>query len=193
MTVSEYYKVLGLGTGASKEEIKKAYRKKARAFHPDINPLPEAKDLFIEITEAYEFLLTYREKLENDEEALNQAMEDWRKYRQDRSRKRARVYAQASYPRFKNTNFYKTTRIFDGTTIISSLVVSIMVLLITILGYFYRLRHPIPGVEKPTIIILILFIIFGMTLFIISFIYLKAYFQTSQNHHNGNEKNSKPV
>jgi hypothetical protein len=181
MTVSYYYKVLGLNSDSTVDEIKKAYRKKARECHPDINPSPDAKDLFISITEAYEFLLTYREKISSDEEAFRQAMEDWRKYRQDRSRYRARVYAQASYTRFKNTNFYKTTRIFDGTTIIYALVISILVLAMTVLGYIYRINHPIEGIENPSVAILIAFIIFGMTLFIVSFIYLKAYMQSSKN------------
>jgi hypothetical protein len=180
MTISDYFRELGLNTGASVDEIKKAYRKKARECHPDINHSPEAKDIFIRVTEAYEFLITYREKIANDDEAFQQAINDWRKYRQDRSQYRAKVYARASYSKFKNTNFYKTTRIFDGTTIIASLVVSIMVLVITITGYFYRIHHPLPGIENPTVSILITFIIFGMLLFVISFIYLKAYVESSQ-------------
>jgi hypothetical protein len=182
MTISDYYKVLGLTNGCSVEEIKKAYRKKARECHPDINHDPDAKDMFISITEAYEFLITNFDKISSDEDSYNKAMEDWRKYRQNRSRRKANVYAQASYVRFKNTNFYKTTRIFDGTTIISSLIVSILVLVVTVLGYFYRLRHPLPGIENPSVLILILFLLLGMFLFVVSFIYLKAYVQTSRKH-----------
>jgi hypothetical protein len=180
MTILDYYKVLGIGTGSTVEEIKKAYRKKARECHPDINPSPDAKEVFISVTEAYEFLMTYREKIVSDEEAYKKAMEDWRKYRQNRSRQRAKVYAQASYNRFKNTNFYKTTRIFDGTTIISSLIVSILVLVVTVFGYIYRLHHPLLGVENPTVAVLVLYLLFGMVLFVISFIYLKAYVQSSR-------------
>jgi hypothetical protein len=179
MTISDYFKVLDLNAGATVDEIKKAYRKKARECHPDINPSPDAKEIFIRTTEAYEFLITYQEKISSDEDGFKQAMEDWRKYRQDRSRRRAKVYAQASYTRFKNTSFYKTTRIFDGTTIISSMIVSILVLVITVFGYIYRIHHPIPGIENPTVPILIFFLLFGMVLFIISFIYLKAYVQSS--------------
>ena len=111
MILSDYYHILGLPVNSSVEEIKKAYRQKARMYHPDINPSPDAKDMFIATTEAYEFLMAYSEKVTNDEEAYRQAMEDWRKYRQDRSRQRANAYARASYVRFKNTNFYRNTRI----------------------------------------------------------------------------------
>jgi Mg2+ and Co2+ transporter CorA len=188
MTIHEYYQVLGLKSDSSIEEIKKAYRKKARECHPDINPAPDAKDLFIRLTEAYEFLVTYREKIAASDESFQQAMDDWRKYRQNRSHKRATVYARVPYNKFKNTNFYKTTRIFDGTTIIASMAVSIMVLLVTVFGYIYRIHHPLPGIENPSITSLIVLLMFGMLLFVISFIYLKAYFQSSKKNKSGNEE-----
>ena len=180
MTISEYYKVLGLQSGSKVAEIKKAYRRKARECHPDINHSPDAKELFISATEAYEFLLSYHEKFVSDEEAYSQAMQDWRKYRQNRSQQRAKAYARASFSHFKNTNFYKSTRIFDGTTIISCLVVSIFVLVATVSGYIIRIRHPVPGIERPTVTMLAILIVFGMVLFVISFIYLKVYIQSSQ-------------
>lgn len=51
-----YYDVLGVSPEAEAEEIKKAYRKLAREYHPDINKSPEAEARFKEIAEAYEVL-----------------------------------------------------------------------------------------------------------------------------------------
>lgn len=180
MTLTDYYEILGLPVDSSLEEIKKAYRKKARLYHPDVNPSSSAKDLFISVTEAYEFLIVNHEKIKSDDQAYRKAMEDWRKYRQDRSRKRATAYARTSYATFKNTRFYKTTRIFDGTTIIFSFVISIMVLTYTVYGYIYRLRHPIPDLEKPSVFVFIMLLLMGMIFFVVSFIYLKAYQETSK-------------
>jgi hypothetical protein len=180
MTATDYYEILSIQSNASIDDIKKAYRKKARLYHPDINPAPDAKDHFISITEAYEFLIANHEKIMTDDQLYQQAMEDWRKYRQDRSRKRATVYARASYGTFKNTKFYKTTRIFDGTTIIISFIVSIMVLIYTIYGYFFRLKHPIPGLDKPSVFAFIMLLILSMIFFVVSFIYLRAYQETSK-------------
>ena len=182
MTLNDYYEALGIPVNSSLEEIKKAYRKKARLYHPDINPSPDAKDLFISVTEAYEFLIANHEKIKNNDQAFNQAMEDWRKYRQDRSRKRATVYAKGSYGAFKNTRFYKTTRIFDGTTLIVSFAISIMVLIYTVYGYIFRLHHPIQGLERPSVFALIMFLLLGMIFFVVSFIYLREYQENSKKH-----------
>ena len=180
MTINNYYEILGIQSNASIDDIKKAYRKKARLYHPDINPDPDAKDHFISITEAYEFLIANYQKIKTDDQLYQQAMDDWRKYRQDRSRKRASVYARSSYETFKSSKFYKTTRIFDGTSIIFSFIVSIMVLVYTVYGYFFRLKHPIPGLEKPSVFAFIMLLLLGMIFFVVSFIYLRAYQETSK-------------
>lgn len=53
----DYYKILGVGKTAAKEEISKAYKKLARQYHPDLNPgNAGAEEKFKEITEAYEVL-----------------------------------------------------------------------------------------------------------------------------------------
>ena len=54
--VKNYYKILGLSSSATKSEIKVAYRKLAKKYHPDKNKSKQASQLFIEVNEAYAFL-----------------------------------------------------------------------------------------------------------------------------------------
>lgn len=56
MDKRDYYEVLGLSKGASKEEIKKSYRKLAKEYHPDRNKSEGAESKFKEVQEAYEVL-----------------------------------------------------------------------------------------------------------------------------------------
>lgn len=60
--LEKYYKILGVKQGADEKTVKKAYRKLALKYHPDVNPGPGASDKFHRICEAYEVILSQIEK-----------------------------------------------------------------------------------------------------------------------------------
>ena len=68
MEFRDYYKVLGVDRGATEAEIKTAYRKLARKFHPDVNPNnKEAERRFKEANEAYQVIGDAEKRKKYDE------------------------------------------------------------------------------------------------------------------------------
>lgn len=63
----DYYKILGVGKNASKEEIKAAYKKLAKQYHPDLNKSPGAAEKFKEINEAAAVLGDDQKKVQYDQ------------------------------------------------------------------------------------------------------------------------------
>lgn len=71
MDLADYYRVLGLRSGASYEEIKASYRRLARRYHPDANPANQqlAQDKFIQLTEAYKILTSVVQPIEQTQQS----------------------------------------------------------------------------------------------------------------------------
>lgn len=68
MAANNYYEALGVSKQASKQEIKKAYQKLAKKWHPDVNKAPGAEEKFKEAAEAYEVLGNDEKRKAYDEE-----------------------------------------------------------------------------------------------------------------------------
>jgi curved DNA-binding protein len=78
MEYKDYYKVLGVDKKASEKDIKKAFRRLARQYHPDVNPDdPQAEERFKEVNEAYEVLSDTDKRQKYDQLGV-----DWDRWQQ---------------------------------------------------------------------------------------------------------------
>ena len=71
MQFKDYYQIMGLARDATQDEIKRAYRKLARKYHPDVSKEPDAEDRFKELGEAYEVLKDAEKRTAYDQLGAN--------------------------------------------------------------------------------------------------------------------------
>jgi len=88
-----YYQVLGLHKNASEQDIKSAYRKLAKKYHPDVNKSEAATSRFLEISEAYKYLMSNYDlpaPEPDEEEVERQKAREW-------AREKSRQYVEQVY------------------------------------------------------------------------------------------------
>lgn len=111
----DYFEILNLKPPANEEEIKQAYRNLAKKFHPDVNPDPDAHQRFLEISEAYEYLLeelkhsNRRIIYDQDEVFTHEYIEEMRRRAKERAREKARIRLeklQKEHEAFQESGLY---------------------------------------------------------------------------------------
>jgi curved DNA-binding protein len=118
MEYKDYYKILEVDKSASKEEIKKKYKKLARKYHPDVNPgNKEAEEKFKAINEAHEVLSDEEKRKKYDtlgadwqryEQGGGGGGFDWGQYAQGGGRGRQRHYTSADFGQEDFSDFFSS-------------------------------------------------------------------------------------
>jgi hypothetical protein len=128
--VKNYHKTLGLSSSATKAEIKVAYRKLAKKYHPDKNKSKQASQLFIEVNEAYAHLSNEsssfqtknivkapnRKRSKCSEDELKRRMDWARKYAQYKKIKEERVI-ELEYYKINNSSRKKIITLINWVSI----------------------------------------------------------------------------
>lgn len=175
MNLWDYYRILGLKQGASDEDIRRAYRRKAMEYHPDRNDSPQAHELFIRVTEAYEYLTSHPHGRNITEEETLRNYQAWVVYRQAEARKRAEAYARSSYEEFRKSPVYKSTTHIDGAMVLLGFLLALAVMFMTVHGYRYRMGIASGIREEPSLVLAAVTFVIGFSFMAISFLYFSAW------------------
>jgi Flp pilus assembly protein TadB len=149
--LSKYHKILGVKPGVTLAELKKAFRKKAMLLHPDVNDSPNAKQEFIQLKLAYEYLSSPRRKV------IPKAVKKKATHKQKRKayaqQKAKQNYKQQSYNRRTNhkkdierldwnilkQDLLRVFKAFLGASILASLFFTILILPSISLATYFKL------------------------------------------------------
>ena len=175
MNQDNYLKILGLERGASLNQIKTAFRRKARLYHPDLNKNKNASDIFIAVNEAYEYLSEQEKAGKNRSARKEEIIDAWKDYRREQAKKRAYVNSRVRYREFTKSRVYRTSMILNKAQIIASLSVSIFITSMAIFGYIQGLKMVDKGYDPPRVIDFILLLLIGCVFFTVSLAHLLAY------------------
>lgn len=148
---NRYLEMLELQPGASKAEIKSAYRRLSKKYHPDVNKEEEANEKFIEINEAYKFLIEVGPK-PNDQQTAYDYDPDAEEYR--RWRERAYQYARQKAQETKKQQNELIRKILSKFNYVAGVIISFNLLL--------SIDYLLPRKEYPQRILSITKIVEGM-------------------------------
>ena len=169
-----YYNTLGISEKAGVPEIKSAYRRLAKKFHPDLNKNPDAQDKFILVNEAYEFLIRlktqptnfskvrYQKKQTNDD-----LYRQWLNQERARARARAAKEARKKFDDFKKSQVYKTSQIIFTFYDILSILIGILIIIASLIGV-YTSMHSEEGIKISNIVAVVFMVFLGLMFILFS-------------------------
>ena len=190
---NRYYKILEIAENADTSEIKRAYRRLAKKYHPDINKSSDAHERFLEISEAYEFLVNlsqgnyvkkeYNKRTHDD---LSQPKEtyDWDNYYREKARERAQKQARMRYEQFKKQHeAFQKSGLYD-IGLILNFIGNILLILLAIGLIFFPLigmtRVVLKTHEWPLLFLPIFPLIAGVFIMIYIFQKRRTYFKIGE-------------
>ncbi|REE05656.1 J domain-containing protein [Marinoscillum furvescens] len=123
---NHYLNLLELEPGATKQDVKAAYRRLSKKYHPDLNKHPEAREQFIAITEAYNFLMKvgptpHQEQVNYDYNPAQDEYERWRQDARERARRKAHEIQKMRMETIRKT-FYVMDIILLGAMVFNLLL-----------------------------------------------------------------------
>ena len=169
---SNYYQILQIPETAKIQEIKAAYRRLAKKFHPDLNKSPDAHNNFIMVNEAYEFLIRLNaaptrtvHNRAQQKYSKEQVYKKWVEHERAKARARAAYEANKKFEQFMKSPIYKTTQIIYNFYDLLSISMGVLIIAASLFGLFVD-YHSKEGIRTNHVITAV-FLTFLGSLFIL--------------------------
>lgn len=135
----QYLNILEVSTDSGILEIKRAFRKKAKKFHPDLNKDSGAQENFILVNEAYEFLMKhYNQPGFKSKKTTQEIHRDWVEREKAKARKYAAYQAKKQFEKYKNSKLYKTANLLYSIYDYFALAIGLLIIFAAILGLHFQ-------------------------------------------------------
>ena len=131
----QYLNILEVSPDSGILEIKRAFRKKAKKLHPDLNKDPGAQENFILVNEAYEFLMKhYNQPGFKSKKTTEERHRDWVENEKAKARKYAAQQAKREFEKYKNSKLYKTANLLYSLYDYFALAIGLFIIFAAIFG-----------------------------------------------------------
>jgi len=153
-----YYQILGLNDTASLAQIKRAYRYKAKLYHPDVYKAPDAHEKFMLVNEAYAYLIKMKGlKAGKQNEASKQTDieafgNQWQAEERRKAQERAQAYAHMRYEAYLKSDLYRTTEAVNS--IVDFFATGFIILFVVVLPVLLYHKYGAPALIIAAVIIL---------------------------------------
>jgi hypothetical protein len=140
--IEHYFNLLGIPKTASLDELKKAFRNKAKKLHPDRNPSLTAHSDFLELNEAFDFLSSFlkeNKRFKTDESTIANSYDNWEKTVKENVRKKVKEQARMSFQAYMNSEHFRSDTLIECffTHLIFLVTVFNLFILPIVLAYHY--------------------------------------------------------
>ncbi len=161
--MSSYHDILGVPRGAGKEQVKRAFRKKAMQYHPDKNNAPGAKDMFIKVNEAYEALIEGR-AMPRQRARRTKTRQEMQEEIRRKAKAQAKYYAKMRYEEFRKeckafrkSVFYYPAMFLYYSVYVFIISIAVVMLLGMLAGVLSEGKHDHMGLELIAAFFVVLF------------------------------------
>ena len=152
----KYYRTLEISDGSTDQEIKAAYRRLAKLYHPDRSGDQNTRDKFIDVNEAYEVLLRrddyvrdallrYQKRKEAQDKIRNGRSRDYA----EGARERAAGNSYKLYAEFEKSPIYRTAVVFNSVFNYVFVGIGVIMIISPFIAYYNEVTYGVPDGEEP--------------------------------------------